>query len=177
MILFRISASSNLDSIARWDSTKIKQTIDIKKCLILIIWYVNGINSLLDVLKNIAYNSIFFYGSVVSDLIESICAYSWRKTLKCIMLHLDDARPHNSRQSTECLEQFRARIVPYPDYSPDLEPSNFLFFFFFGSVKSKLPGLAIRSRDYLIYEILRIFEEIPKITLISICASWMKQCK
>jgi ABC-type multidrug transport system permease subunit len=168
-------------------------------------WSVNGINSLLNVPQSIAYNSTFFYDSVVSDLIESICAYSRRQTLKCIMLYLDDARPHNSRQSTECLEQFRACIVPHPDYSPGLEPSNFFFllfffllfffllfffllfflflflfffvFFFFGPVKSKLPGLAIRSREYLIYEIQRIFQEIPKVTLISIYTSWIKQFK
>jgi hypothetical protein len=86
------------------------------------------------------------------------------------MVPLDNARPHNSRKSTECLEQFRARRIAHPDYSPDLALSNF----FFGYVKSKLPGLAIGSREDLIYEIWRIFEEIPKVTFISLYASWIK---
>jgi hypothetical protein len=44
-------------------------------------------------------------------------------------------------------------------------------------MKSKLPDLAIRSKEDLICEIRRIFEEIPKVTFISVYASWIKQLK
>jgi hypothetical protein len=56
----------------------------------------------------------------VPDLVNSTCAHSQRKRLKGIMVHLDDARLHNSRKPTECLEQFRAHTVPHPTYSLDL---------------------------------------------------------
>jgi hypothetical protein len=84
------------------------------------------------------------------DLVENICGYSRRKIMNDIMVHLDKARLHNLKKSAECLEQFHTRRVSHPAYSPDLAPSDF---FFFGSVKSKMPGLAIRSREDLICEI------------------------
>jgi hypothetical protein len=83
--------------------------------------------------KRIAYNSTFFCDSVVLDFVESLYAHSWRNALKNIMMHLDDARLHNSRKSIECPEQFHARKVQYPNYRPDLAPSDF---FLFGYVKS-----------------------------------------
>jgi hypothetical protein len=135
---------------------------------------VNGIHSLLNVSKSIAYNNAFFRDSVVPDRDESICAHNWRKILKWIMMHVDDARPHNSRKSIECLQQSRARRVRYPNYSPDLVASDF---FLFGYMKSELLGFAIWNREDLIYEIRRIFEEIPKVTFISVYASWMKRLK
>jgi hypothetical protein len=156
--LIWISACNSLDPIARWYPRENQTTIDIEKCLILIIWSINEIHSLLDVPKCIAYNNTFFCNSVVFDLVENICAHSRRKTLKNIMVHFDDARPHNSKKSIECLEQFRICRVPHRVYNPDLAPSNL---FLFGHVKSKLPGLTIRSKEDLIYEIRRIFEKCP----------------
>jgi hypothetical protein len=44
-------------------------------------------------------------------------------------------------------------------------------------VKLKLPGLAIQSREDLICEIRRIFEEIPKAALIPVYASWVKRIR
>jgi hypothetical protein len=105
-----------------------------------------------------------FCNSIEPDLVESICAHSRRKALKYIMMHLDNAHPHNSRKSTGRLEQFCARRVSRPAYSQDLTPN----YFFFGYVKSKLPTHVIRSREDLICEIQRIFETISKIILISI---------
>jgi hypothetical protein len=45
----------------------IKQTIDLEKCLVSVVWLVNGIHSLLDVLEGIASHSTFF--SVIVPLI------------------------------------------------------------------------------------------------------------
>jgi hypothetical protein len=117
--------------------------------------------------KDITYNSILC-DSVVIDLVGNISAHNRRKILKSIIVHLDDARPHNSRKSTEYLEQFGTRRVQHPAYNPYMALSTF---FLFGHIKSKLPGLAMRSREDLICEIRRIFEEIPKVTLISVYIS------
>jgi hypothetical protein len=100
--------------------------------------------------------------------------YEPRKILKYIMVQLDNARPHKSEKSAKSLEQFRACRVLHPDYGPDLTLGDF---FLFGHVKSNLPGLAIRSREDLICEIRGIFKEIPKVTFVSVCASWIKRLK
>jgi hypothetical protein len=135
---------------------------------------LSAIGCLLDVPKGIAYNNALFCDSVMPDLVESICAHSRRRILKCIMVDLDNAHFHKSRKSIEYLEQFRVRRVPCLDYSSDLVPSGF---FLLGHIRSKLPGLAIWSREGLICEIRHIFEEIPKVTLIFVYTSWIKRFK
>jgi hypothetical protein len=51
---------------------RIKQKIDMKKCLISAIWSVNGIHSLLDVPKETIHNTTFFCNVVIPDLLENI---------------------------------------------------------------------------------------------------------
>jgi hypothetical protein len=58
------------------------------------------------------YNTHFFVESVVPDLVEHVCQESLRKTLQGIMVHLDDARPHNSRKSEAVLTATKARRIP-----------------------------------------------------------------
>jgi hypothetical protein len=101
-------------------------------------------------------------------LLKKIRAYIRRKALNTITGQLHDANLHNSRKSTEYLEQFRVRKVLHPAFSPDPARDNF---FFFGPVKSKLPGLRIRGREDLICESRCTFDEGPKVTLVSVCAS------
>jgi hypothetical protein len=52
--------------------TTTEQKIESEKCLISIIWSVNGIHSLLDVPKGTTYNSTFFCQSVLIDLIQNL---------------------------------------------------------------------------------------------------------
>jgi hypothetical protein len=106
-----------------------------EKCLISVIWSVNGIHSLLDVPKGIIYNIAFFCDVVIPDLLEKACAGSRRWTLKGIVMHFDGARPHNSKKSNECLTEFRARRVSHAVYSANFTPSCF---FLFGTVKAEL---------------------------------------
>jgi hypothetical protein len=89
-------------------------------------------------------------------------------------MHLQNARPHNSKKSNECLTEFRARRVPHPVYSPDLAPSDF---FLFGTVKAELQNYEIHSREDLILAIRTVFGQIFKETLISVYVSWMKRFK
>jgi hypothetical protein len=51
---------------------RIKQKTDTEKCLVSVLWSVNGIYSLLDVPKGTTYNTEFFTNAVMSDLIENV---------------------------------------------------------------------------------------------------------
>jgi hypothetical protein len=110
----------------------------------------------------------------VPDFNESVCQHSGRKTLKVIMVHLYDARPHNLRKLTEYIEQFRAHRVPHLAYTSDIAPNDF---FLFVSVKSKLPDLTTQSMEDIICEIWRLFEEIPKVTFIFVYALCVQRFK
>jgi histone-lysine N-methyltransferase SETMAR len=109
---------------------RIKQTIDTDKCLLSVLWSANGIHSLVDIPKRESDNSSFFCFVVVPSLVEDICSGSRRRSLKGFYVHLDNARPHNSRKSNDCLQGTKARRMPQPAYSPDLTPSDFFLFGF-----------------------------------------------
>jgi hypothetical protein len=53
-------------------------------------------------------------------LIQNMTSRSRRKTLKWFCIHLDHARPHNSKQSQECIQASKAKGLPHPVYNPDL---------------------------------------------------------
>jgi hypothetical protein len=61
-------------------------------------------------------------------------------------VHLDNARPHNSRKSSEPLVEFHARALPHLAYSPERAPPDF---FLFGIVKTKSQNHKIHSREDL----------------------------
>jgi hypothetical protein len=140
-----------------------------EKCPISVIWSVNGIHSLLDVPKGTAYNTTFFCDVGFPDLLANVRARSRRRTLKGILVHLDNGLPHNSTKSNECLTEFHARTVSHPVYSPDRVPNDF---FLFGTVEVELQHSEIHSRADLILAVKAIFDEIPKETLDSVQVSW-----
>jgi hypothetical protein len=92
-------------------------------------------------------NTIFFVESVVPDLMEHICQESRRKTLRDILVYLDNARPHNSRKSEATLTATKAPRIYALAHSPDLSPSEF---FLFGMFKEQMSGTSYSSPDELI---------------------------
>jgi transposase len=153
---------------------RISQKIDTEKCLLSVLWSVSGIHSLTDVPKGSTYNSAFLCDIVIPELVQNICSSSRRKSLKGMYIHLDNARPHNSRRATECLSRTKAKRVPHPAYSPDLAPSDF---FLFGFLKTKLQEYDIPDRETLKSAISDIFAEISEDTLISVFEAWIKRLK
>jgi histone-lysine N-methyltransferase SETMAR len=153
---------------------RIKQTIDAEKCLISILWSVKGIHSLIDIPKGESYNSVFFCNAVVPSLVANICSDQRRRSLKGFYVHLDNARPHNSHQSNDCLQSTKAQRMPQPAYSPDLAPSDF---FLFGFLKQQLQGVHLADREALKSAICQIFSRIDRKLLISVFVDWMQRLK
>jgi hypothetical protein len=85
-----------------------KQKILSEMCLVLMIWGSTIIKSLFYVSKGIKYNTTFFVKSVVPDLAKHVCQESRRKTLRGIIVHLDNARPQNSRKNEAALTATKA---------------------------------------------------------------------
>jgi hypothetical protein len=113
---------------------RVKREIDAEKCPISVRWWVNGISSLVDVPKGESYDSAFFCDVVVPSLTDDILSRSRRKSFKGLDVHLDNARPDNSRQSIDCLQFTKARRMAQPAHSSDLAPRDF---FLFGDLKQK----------------------------------------
>jgi hypothetical protein len=164
------SFGQNLDM----KSLRIKQTIDAEKCLISILWFVNGIHSLVDIPKGESYSSAFFCNVVVPNLVENICSGSRRRSLTGFYVHLDNERPHNSHQSNDRLQSTKAQRMPQPAYSPDLAPSDF---FLFGFLKQQLQGVHLADREALKTAICQLFSQIDREVLISVFVDWMERLK
>jgi histone-lysine N-methyltransferase SETMAR len=153
---------------------RLRQKIDTEKCLISILWSVNGIHSLLDIPKGMTYNTAFLCDTVIPSLIADITSRGRRKTLKGFMVHMDNAPAHNSRRSQERIEATKAKRLPHPAYSPDLAPSDF---FLFGYLKEKLTDISCTNRDELKSAIVSLFEEIDKDVLTAVFESWITRVK
>jgi hypothetical protein len=90
------------------------------------------------------------------------------------MIHLDNASPHNSRRSQECLEAHRVTRLQRPAYSHNFAPTDF---FSFGYLKEKLSGFNCRSLEELKSAIASNFNEIDKETLVAVFVSWIERLK
>jgi hypothetical protein len=97
---------------------RVKHKIDAEKRLISILWSINGIYSLLDMPRGTRYNTKFFAHAVMLNLIENVWLRTRRKKLKRCLMHMDNARPHNSGRAQQCVEASRAEGRPRPAYSP-----------------------------------------------------------
>jgi hypothetical protein len=145
-----------------------KQKIRFEKCFILIIWGRTGIKSLLYVPKGMKYHMAFFVESVVPDLVEHVC----QKTLRGIMVHLDNAWPHNSSKSEAALPAIKSRRIPAPGYSSDLSPSDF---FLFGMLNERMSRTLSSPRDELISAISEPIASFQKDQLASVDKNWMER--
>jgi hypothetical protein len=150
---------------------EVSPEIDAEKCLISVFWSANGIQSLLDPPKGSTYNTAFFCDQVLRSLVQGLTSRGRRKTLQGFMIHFDNANPHNSRRSRECLGLYRATRLQHPAYSPDFAPSDF---FLFGSLKEKLIDFGCSSREDLKSAITSIFTEIDKETLVVVFLLWIE---
>jgi hypothetical protein len=81
------------------------------------------------------------------------------------MVHLDNARPHNSRKSEAALTATKARRISAPAYSLDLSPSDF---FLFGMLKERISGTSYSSPDELISAISELIASLPKEQLVCV---------
>jgi hypothetical protein len=138
--------------------------------MISIIWFISGIQSLLALIKGVKSNSQYFCQHVIPDIQQNICSSSRRKTLNDSLLHLDNAKAHNSRFCSEKSESATAQRVPHPLYGPDGAPSDFLLF---GSLKEEFLGMSLTWSDDFIFPIRQIFDEIPEITLKNVFTNWI----
>jgi hypothetical protein len=115
---------------------------DREKCLISIPWSVNGIYSCFYVPKVTAYNTTLFTDVVMPGSIENMTLGSRRKTLKGWVIHMDKARPHNSKLSQECIGASKAERLSHPVYSPVIVQTDFLLL---ESLKEKCMTIIARA--------------------------------
>jgi transposase len=117
------------------------------------------------------YKTTSFIESIVPDLVKHVCQESGQKSLRGIIIHLDNPRRHNSKKSEVDLTATKARRIPAPTYSPDLSPSGF---FLLGMLKERTSGPSSSSPDELSSPINELIASLQEDQLTSVDKNWMK---
>jgi histone-lysine N-methyltransferase SETMAR len=126
--------------------------------MLTIIWNLRQFHLMNDLLKWCKFNSSHYITEILSPLSEWRSADAHGRTRK-LMVHIDNARPHVSRQTIDYLEWNGMKPAPHPPYSPDLALSEFDPFDY---VKGCLACHSFESADALFGVIQGILERIEK---------------
>jgi histone-lysine N-methyltransferase SETMAR len=137
--------------------------------MLTIVWNLRGFH-LIKVLEN---GRKFNAGYYIAEILESLS--QWRpieaaSNKRKLLVHADNARPHNAKLSTQYFNENRINSMPHPPYSPDLAPS---YFFLSGYVKRCLAGLSFEDADQLLAAVESVLEGIEKVTLQAVFLEWM----
>jgi hypothetical protein len=89
-------------------------------------------------------------------------------------LHLDNAKPYNSRLSIEKVEESEFIRWPQPLYSPDLTLCDF---FLFGYLRFQLERKTFFDEDSVKEEVRRILMEISVKLFYSVMDEWTRRLR
>jgi hypothetical protein len=111
---------------------RISQKIDAEKRMLTIFWSTTGplVEDWLP--TNALFNSTSFCEIIVPRLAGAAFPNQAGQGKRRVYLHMDNARPHNSRKSLQCIADNKFKRMPHPPYFPDITLSDF---YLFGTVK------------------------------------------
>ncbi len=89
-----------------------------------------------------------------------------------VLIHLDNAKPHNSKKTNEKFKELKFTRLPHPAYSPDVSPNDF---FLYGFSKNKLKGKVHNSANELFQSLTEIIENIDKSTWEAVFQNWINR--
>lgn len=154
--------------------TNTKHKIGDEKVMFFTAFSISGI-VLINVLpKNTTFTSEYFVTEILPQLKSSSDNISGVSRSIKLRLHMDNAKPHNSKMTNDKLIELHIERLPQPAYSPDICPNDF---FLYGYVKNKLKGHRFETRDDLIKAVIEIIEKIDKSIWISVFDRWIEKLK
>jgi hypothetical protein len=144
---------------------RIKHKIDAEKCLVSVLWSVDGIHSLLDVPKETTNSTAFFIHVVMPNLIESVLSRTLGKMLKGWPIHPNNTCLQNSGRAQTWAKSSKAERLAQPAYSSDLAPSDF---FLFEYIKGKPSDYNCQSREDHLNAITEFITGVDQEALLSV---------
>lgn len=149
-----------------------KRMIQTKKMMFFCSFSAYGIVSI-DVLpEHSKFNSTYMCNTILPHLKERGQAHISGKTRHSLILHIDNAKPHNAKITTAKINELGLKRLKHPPYSPDISPCDF---FLFGYVKERLKSYNVSSIYELNKAVREICEKIDINIWHSVYESWLKR--
>jgi hypothetical protein len=95
---------------------------------------------------NASFNSTYFCEVIVARSASAAFPDQAGQRKRRVYLHMETARPHNSRKSLQCVADNKFKRMRHRPYSPDIAPRDFSLF---GTVKQRLQTCESRSFEEL----------------------------
>ena len=144
-----------------------------EKVIVTIVWGVYGFFIVDFLPKDESYNSEYFIANILEPLSnqrQDIWKYSKRRKM---WLHLDNAKVHNSKLTSEKYDILGFKRALHPAYLPDIVPSDF---YLFGFLEEKLKGNKFNDINELFEAIHKILDSISIETRKAVFQNWIERC-
>lgn len=160
------------------DNDNVPQRVNLGTCssklMLTIMWSVDEFFVVEWLENGMKFNSQYFCNIILEKLIEKICFHGWNPKIRKFLLHVDNARPHNSAMSKEYKEKKMLKRLETPAYSPDLDPSDF---YLFGYIKEKLKSIERRTDLELLQDVHTILGLITREQRLAVFREWVERLK
>jgi hypothetical protein len=150
-----------------------RQTLQSPTLMLTIVWNPSGFHVLKALPKGGKFSAQYYTNNIL------IAISDWRRLARerspnKLWAHVDNARPHNPKVSTDFIALNRMKQTPHPPHLADLAPSDF---FLFGYVIRKPMGYHAESPSELLIRIRAILSDIPRETLNAVFLEWMERLR
>jgi histone-lysine N-methyltransferase SETMAR len=151
---------------------RVRNTINAEKAMLTVFWSPLGFPVVEVLAKKKTFTSEYFCETICTKLVACAPEETRRNGGRKLTIHMDNASPHRSKQTTEFMQKSRLNSAPHPPYSPDLAPSDF---YLFGKVKDMLKGQEFKSSEEILEAIITILRGITRDELDRVFANWERR--
>jgi histone-lysine N-methyltransferase SETMAR len=138
--------------------------------MITIFWNPFGIQVLAALPEKTSFDAEYFIDYVLTP-IEEVPAMRAAVTQKpTLVTHMDNSPIQRSKAPIQKIASLRLKIATHPPYSPDLAPSDFVFFEY---IKQKIAGQEFVSANGLLDAIREAFRRLSRPVIESVLDEWL----
>jgi hypothetical protein len=149
---------------------RISQKIKTEKHMLTVFWSTRGPLLQEWLPPGESFDSTSFCDFIMPCLSSAFFLGQTKRRKHQVYLRMDNARPHTSKRSVECVQHNKFERMPHPPYSPDIAPSDF---YLFGTVKQRLQTCEGGSFEELEANVHEILAFIKPFELSATMRAWM----
>jgi hypothetical protein len=116
------------------------------------------------------FNTTCFINEIINELVPNLKRRGGFPDKRWYRLHLDNARPHNSRDSVDYIDRQNVVRLSHPLHSPDLAPGDF---YLSANTKQRLAKCHGTTREEVFQNVNEFLQSISEDELVRVFLNWM----